>query len=117
MKLTITSVNYAPKDLEEQVPVAVTLVRPLASSVPNRAGAWLGVFDRPVRWTNEKGASVEIADAVVWPRSKGAFIGAGARNLAVGIAYVVDPSLLQDEALDLAKTYFVAIGMASDSGR
>ena len=117
MKLTISSVDYAPVELSEQMPVAVTLIRPLASSVPNRVGAWLGVFDRPVRWTNENGKAVEITHAAVWPRAKGASIGVGARSLAIGLAYVVDPSLLEDAALDLAKTYFVAVGSASDSGR
>ena len=117
MRLTITSVDYAPAELSEQLPLAVTLMRPLASSVPNRVGAWLGVFDRPVRWTNENGKAVEITHAAVWPRAKGASIGAGARGLPIGLAYVIDPSLLEDEALDLAKTYFVAVALASDSGR
>jgi len=117
MRLMIASVDYAPAELAAQVPLSVTLMRPLASSAPNRAGAWLGSFDRPVRWTNESGAAVEITHAVVWARSKGAVISSGARNLAVGMAYVVDPSLLEDEALDLAKTYYVAVGMASDAGR
>ena len=117
MRLTITSVDWAPADLAGQVPLSVTLMRPLASTAPNRAGAWLGVFDRPVRWANENHAPVEITHAVVWPRSRGASIGAGVRSLPIGFAYVVDPSLLQDEALDLAKTYYVAVGIASDSGR
>lgn len=117
MKLTITSVDWAPADLVEQVPLSVTLLRPLASAVPNRTGAWLGVFDRPVRWKDENRAAVEITHAVLWPRSKGASIMPGARSLHVGVAYVVDPSLLEDEALDLAKTYYVALGMATDSGR
>jgi hypothetical protein len=117
MKLTITSVDYAPEELSGQVPLSVTLMRPLPSSVPNRVGAWLGVFDRPVRWTNENGAVVEITHGVLWPRWKGASIGAGARSLPVGVAYVVDPSLLEDESLDLAKTYFVALGLATDPGR
>jgi hypothetical protein len=89
----------------------------MASTAPNRVGAWLGVLDRPLRWTNENGKAGEVTHAVVWPRAKGSFISAGARNLAVGLGYVIDPSLLEDEALDLAKTYFVAVGMASDSGR
>ncbi len=117
MKLTIASVDYAPVELSEQLPVAVTLIRPLPSSVPNRVGAWLSVFDRPVRWTNENGKAVEITHAVVWPRAKGASIGGGMRGLPVGIGYVVDQSLVDDETFDLAKIYFVAVGLASDSGR
>ena len=117
MKLTITSVDYAPVELSEQLPIAVALIRPLPSSVPNRVGAWLGVFDRPVRWTNENGKTVEITHAAVWPRAKGASIGGGMRGLPVGIGYVVDQSLVDDETLDLAKTYFIAVGLASDSGR
>jgi hypothetical protein len=113
----ISSVDYAPAELAAQVPLSVTLVRPLPSSVPNRVGALLGVFDRPVQWTNENGKAVEVTHAVLWARAKGSAIGAGARNLAVGIAYVVDQSLLEDETLDLAKTYYVAVGMASDAGR
>lgn len=117
MKLTITSVDYAPVELSEQLPLSVTLIRPLTSLVPNRVGAWVGVFDRPIRWTNENGKSVEVTHAALWPRAKGASINPGARGLPVGLAYVVDPSLLDDAALDLAKIYFVAVGLASDSGR
>lgn len=116
MRLIISSVDYAPEELAAQVPLSVTLMRPLAGTA-NRAGAWLGVFDRPVQWTNENGAKAEATHAVLWARAKGAAISSGARNLAVGIAYVVDESLLEDEALDLAKTYYVAVGMASDAGR
>jgi hypothetical protein len=115
MRLTITSVDHAPTDLADQVPLSVALIRPLASSDPRRAGSWLAEFDHAVTWVSEGDVATTVTHAVLWPRWKDTRIGAGAKSLGVGIAYVADDSLLQDEALDLAKVHFVAIGIVRDA--
>ncbi len=45
----------------------------------------------------------------------GTWIEPGMKDLLVGIAYVVDSSVLGDSRLDFSKCRYVAIGTASES--
>ena len=48
MQMTITSVDYAPDELHEQVPIVVRLLRPIAAE--EDAKHWLGAVQPPIRW-------------------------------------------------------------------
>jgi hypothetical protein len=112
MQLTITSVDYAPEDLYDQVPILVDLIRELPG--PDRPDYWLGSLRTPLRWLVENRAR-EITHLVVAARWGGTRIGAGVQDLPIGIAYVTDPSVLHDTQLALAKCAYVAIGLASET--
>ena len=46
MKLTITTVDYAPGELYDQTPIVVKLLRQLPG--PDRPDYWLGETERPI---------------------------------------------------------------------
>ena len=113
MQLTITSVDYAPRDLHEQVPIVVDLIREIPGD--DRPDYWLAALKTPIRWLVENHVR-EVTHLVIAARWEGTTIGAGAQSLPIGIAYVTDQSVLDDEHLDLAKCAYVAIGLSSESG-
>ena len=112
MKLTISSVDYAPKELDEQTPFTVTLLREIPGR--DRADYWLGVLDTPLRWNHENQDRV-IAHVVLAARWQDTRIEPGAKRLHVNIAYVTDESLLDDKALAFSKCAYVAIGTCDDT--
>jgi hypothetical protein len=112
MQMTITSVDYAPDELHEQVPIVVELLRPIAAE--EDAKYWLGAVRRPIRWLVD-GTERAITHIVVTARWVGDRIGAGVRAMPVNIAYVTDATLLDDEQLDMAKGVYVAIGVCDIS--
>jgi hypothetical protein len=78
-------------------------IRIIASPSSCRSDYWLARLDRPLRWMDD-GTERVIDHLVLAARYQGQSIGAGFESLTVGIAYVVDPSLLSDAALTFAKT-------------
>ena len=113
MRLTITSVDYCPADLSEQVPINVELLRQLPG--PDRLDYWLGRLDKPLRWirNNEQSFVYHLILAARW---QGTRIEQGARNIPIGIAYVTDASQLMDSSFAFEKVAYVAIGMATEVG-
>ena len=110
MKLLVTSVDYNPPELADQVPFALVLGRQIPG--PDRPDYWIGKPDKPIRWFDEKRERL-IGTIVVCARWAGTEIGADFINLPIGIAYVTDPTLMADESLDFSKCRYVAIGTAS----
>jgi hypothetical protein len=113
VELTISSVDYAPGDLYDQVPLRVALLRQVPG--PDRPDYWLGALGEPVRWVSDHKGFFEISHVVLSARWQGTSIGPGNTGLPVGIAYVLDMSLLDDEVLDFTKCRYVAIGIADDT--
>ena len=113
MQLTITSVDYAPSELEEQVPIVVDLIREIPG--PDRPDYWLGRVQKPIRWLRNN-LEVEVTHVVVAARWMGTQIAPGAKDLPVGIAYVIDESLLADSELNLSKCNYIAIGFSHETG-
>lgn len=112
MQLTIVSVDYAPEELDEQVPIVAGLIRELPGE--DRPDYWLAVATRPIRWVSPEGERV-ISYLVLAARWLGTRIEPGVEHLPIGIAYVTDETLLHDQRLDLAKCHYTAIGIASDT--
>jgi hypothetical protein len=109
MNLTITSVDYAPEELYDQVPIRARLTREIAGD--DRPDYWVGELDRPITW-NKDGTKRAVTHIVVAARWVGTRILKGA-DLPVGISFIVDPSQVTSERLDMKKVSYVAIGMAS----
>lgn len=112
MQLVITGVDYAPSELEDQVPIIVDLIREIPG--PDRPDYWLGRVQQPIRWSKD-GQEISVTHVVLAARWVGTSIGPGARNLPVGIAYVTDPTLLEDSELDFSKCVYVAIGSSHEA--
>jgi len=110
MKLTITSVDYAPAELHDQVPIEVELLKIIPG--PDRPDYWLGKVEKPIRWIDNN-IKKNITHVIVAARWAGTQIDSNFKNLPVGIAYVTDSSLLEDQKLDFNKSKYIAIGMSS----
>jgi hypothetical protein len=111
MQLTIADVDYAPEDLSSQTPIVAELIKELPG--PDRPDYWLAELSRPIHWS--AGQPREITHLILAARWVGTRIAPGARHLPVGIAYVIDPTVLADARLDLKKVKYVAIGMANET--
>lgn len=112
MHLTITAVDVAPEELHGQLPLVVDLLRRMPGD--DRPDYWLGALRTPVRWTDD-GRVREVTHLVLAARWSGTAIAPGVDRLPVGIAYVTDPSLLDDARLDVAKCAYVAVGLVNAS--
>jgi len=109
MKINVTSVDYAPPELEGQTPFQVDLLRKIPSS--DRPDCWLAVAAKPIRSLRES-QEVQVTHVIVWARWQGMQIGPGMKQMPIGIAYVIDSSLLDNASLDFKKCIYVAIGIA-----
>jgi hypothetical protein len=107
VRLTVTSVDYAPDELHGQAPFDVALLRQIPGG--DRPDYWLGSVTPPLRWV-ANGVEREITHLVVSARWVGGQFVTGARHLPLNIAYVTDATLLTDAQLDFAKCAYVAIG-------
>jgi hypothetical protein len=112
--ILIVSVDYAPDDLDEQTPVRGQLLRKIAGQDRRRCDYWLAELKAPVSWTKD-GVTRTIRHLVLWARWEGTSICPRA-TLPVGIAYVIDDSLLESKSFEFAKAEYVAMGLAKVSG-
>ena len=104
----ISSVNYEPPDLAEQLPIYLNLERVLPGS--DRPDYWLASLHSPLTWSREGKPSLQVTHLVLCSRYEGQTITLELNRLTVGIAYVIDNSLLSDNQLSFAKCEYVAIG-------
>ena len=120
MNIRITSVDHAPDDLDSQVPVRGRLLRTIGKNDRSdrfrtaSGDYWLAELNTPLSWTTG-GVTRTIRHLVLAARWEGTSIQPGAK-LPVGIAYVVDESVLSSESFNLTQVEYVAIGMAKVSG-
>lgn len=121
MKIRINSVDHAPDDLDDQMPLRGRLLRTIAkhdrTDVFRTASGdyWLAELDTPLSWSKD-GVTRTIRHLVVAPRWEGTSIRPGA-TLPVGIAYVIDDAMLSSASFDLTQAEYVAIGTARISKR
>jgi len=112
MQFTITSVDYSPPELDEQLPIIIELIREIPGD--DRPDYWLASLARPIRW-NSDNVDRSVTHLVLAARWQGTRIEPGVENLPIGLAYVNDDTLLDDSRLDFNKCKYVAIGIASDT--
>jgi hypothetical protein len=112
MELTVTSVDYAPPELDEQVPFKVRLLRLIPG--PDRPDYWLGEVVQKLRWIKDN-RQIEISHVIVCARWQGTRIEPHVSDLPIGIAYLTDPTQLSDGTLHFEKCEYVAIGVAHET--
>lgn len=108
MKLRVTGLIDAPDELHGQVPFMVDPIRTMAGR--DRPDYLLGAVRSPLRWL-ASGRWREATHVVMATRYLGDVIEPRPGTLAVGIAMVIDPTLLDDDVLDLSKCSYIAIGV------
>ena len=108
-RFRITSVDYAPEDLYEQLPLDVSLLRQIAG--PDRPDYWLAELAKSLRWSHGSKDHV-ITHLVLASRYVGQTISPNFGKLVIGISFVTDQSVLDDEKLDFDKCFYSAIGVA-----
>ena len=111
MDVAVSSVDYNPPELAEQVPFTFSLLRVLCG--PDRSDYWLGTLPRPLRWIDDN-IQRSVAHVVICARWAGTEIKPGFTNLPINIAYVTDPTQVTDAEVSFDKCRYVAIGIASD---
>ena len=82
---------------------------------PDRPDYFLGHCQPAINWFDD-GTPKEIQYLVLCARYVGAKIEPRVSRLAVGIAFVTDESILDDEQLELSKVRYSAIGLVTDTG-
>jgi hypothetical protein len=112
MELTITDVDYAPPELNEQVPFKIKLLHMLPGQ--DRPDYWLGKLLKPLVWLKDNHC-IQVEYVVVCARWQGTQIELSVQHLPVGIAYVTDHSQVTADTLDFAKCHYVAIGLAHET--
>jgi len=110
MELHVTSVDYAPEELHDQVPLVFELLREIPGS--DRPDYWIGRCKKPIQWID---GNKEITHVVIAARWEGTRIEPHVENLPIGISYVTDDSVLTDEVLDFDKCSYVAIGISHET--
>lgn len=108
MKAEIRRVE-GPDELIEQVPFSLSLERQLPG--PGRPDYWLARLDRPLT-VSSHGRPVQIRWVVLAAHFRGQTISPTAGDVAVGLAYVLDETQLELEALDMNKCLYVALADA-----
>lgn len=112
MELTVTSVDYAPAELDEQVPFKIKLLRLLPG--PDRPDYWLGEMIKPLSWIRDN-HRIEVDYVIVCARWQGTEIAPLVQNLPIGIAYVTDLAQVAESSVDFGKCEYVAIGLAHET--
>jgi hypothetical protein len=107
----ISDVDSAPEDLPDQTPFTATLLRRMPGK--DRPDYWLARLTKPLRWEQPTGPPRPVTHLIISSRYEGTTVTEEMNGLVVGIAYVTDDSLLEDESLDFEKCRYVAIGTAS----
>jgi hypothetical protein len=103
-ELTSADVDCCPDELNEQLPVTISIVRQIPGS--DRPDYWLAKCETPLYW---KERSLTINNIIVGCRLSGVEIKKGIGNVTLNIAYVIDESILRDNELSFDKCIYIAI--------
>jgi hypothetical protein len=109
MKLTISSVDYAPKELENQLPLIIDLIKSFSEK---NITYWVGKLKKPINWS-ESGSDQEITSLVIMARWVGNQIKSPLINMPINIYYVIDESFIDGPQIDMEKCKYIAIGVAT----
>lgn len=109
MRFLITSVDYAPDELNEQTPFRGRILRRISG--PDRPDYHIAELDQPLKWKKNE-TEVNITHIVLAARWVDGILGPMMKHTPVNIAYIVDQTVLSDEVLDFEKCFYCAIGVA-----
>jgi hypothetical protein len=107
IKLKISEADLAPDDLNDQLPFSCRLIRQISG--PDRPDYWIAQLEKPIIWGKKTVNYIVIA-----PRFIGVVIKKGMGRIVLGVAYVIDESLLTDARLDFGKCEYTAICIAEE---
>lgn len=94
--------DYAPEDMEEQLPIECTIERTIQGS--DRPDYSIAICKKPIHYGEQ-----EIKYLVLAPRFVGQHINTKTEKIVLGVAYVIDDSLVNDKVLSFKKCKYVAI--------
>ncbi len=109
LKFKLIDCDYAPQDMENQLPITFSIIRQLPGSDTN--DYWLAKCEKPIKYGDKN-----INYIVVGCRYVGSKLGKGVGNIALNVAYVIDESLLDDTNMNFEKCEYVAICIAEELG-
>jgi hypothetical protein len=109
--LSITSVDYAPQEIEDAVPIQVILTRQVPGS--DRSDYWLGELPVPIKWVIENQQQI-ARYAIVSSRWVGHPIELQVRQVPINLALILDESQISEQIVNLSKSKFIAIGVADE---
>lgn len=107
MRIQLIDCDYAPEDMDGQLPVTCKLLRMIPGN--DRPDYWLAKCEKAIRHGEEA-----VNYLVLAPRFVGTKIRKGMGEIALGVAYVTDETLLQDTTLNFDKCKYVAICRAKE---
>jgi hypothetical protein len=107
-RVRLTEVDAAPEDLYAQIPRDAVLIQRMAG--PDRPDYWIARLAAPLGWS-DGGVLKAVDHLVLCARFAGQTLDTPFDRLVVGIAYVVDATLLSDPALSFDKVRYIAIGV------
>ena len=105
--LRLIDADYEPEDLKAQLPCVITLIREMPGI--DRTDYWLAKTEKQIEYNDKV-----IDYVIVAARFVGVTIKKGCGHVLLGMAYVTDMSLLDDEKLDFNKWEYVAICSADE---
>ena len=107
--LELTSADYCPDDLHEQLPVKIETLRNMPGL--DRPDYWLAKCEVPLCWKEQ---GLKINYLIVACRYIGTKLRKGVGNVTIGVAYVTDESILNDKNLQFEKCVYVAVCEANE---
>lgn len=102
IKLRLIDCDYAPKDMSEQLPIECLIERTIPGS--DRPDYSIAACKTPINYDGKA-----IKYLVLAPRFVGEHINENTRDIALGVAFVTDDSLIKDKVLSFEKCKYVAI--------
>lgn len=106
IKVKLLSCDYAPADMPEQLPISCEVIRKIPGE--DRPDYYLARCEQDIRYNR-----YIIRYLIIAPRFFGQELKENLDEIALGVAYVGDESLLKDNMLDFNKCTYVAICMGT----
>ena len=102
MKFKLFDMDLGPNDLQDQLPIKVTLIKEYFNSSSESDG-WLAKCANPIKY-----GDLQIDFVVIKPRFVGVTIKS-AKRICFGVAFVTDNSMIKENSIDITKSEYVAI--------
>lgn len=106
MRVKLISCDYAPADMPEQLPISCEVIRRIPGE--DRPDYYIARCEQDIRYNR-----YTIRYLIIAPRFFGQELKQNLDEIALGVAYVGDESLLKDDKLDFNKCTYVAICMGT----
>ena len=110
--IEISSIAKGPEELSYQLPINATVLKKIAGQ--DRPDYHIAELEKSILWIDkEKDIKKEISHIVIIAKKKAETVERSMKDVKIGIAYVVDDSLLEDAKLNFKKCEYLAVGNAT----